>query len=63
MVKKPSGGTASRVRELIAPTADELGYMLWDMDYSDPENIRPLFFRAQLQNGILHIPTREEVVG
>ena len=41
----------------------ELGYMLWDMDYSDPENIRPLFFRAQLQNGILHIPTREEVVG
>lgn len=36
----------------------DLGWMLWDMDYTDPENIRPLFFRAKLQNGILEIPTR-----
>lgn len=40
-----------------------LGYMLWDMDYSDPENIRPLFFRAELNNGILIVPSREEVIG
>lgn len=31
------------------PTIDEtrdLGYMLYDMEYSDPENIQPMFFRA-----------------
>ena len=39
--------------------------MLWDMDYSDPENIRPLFFRAKLTDGILNVPTRDsgEVLG
>ena len=36
----------------------DLGSMLWDMDYTDPENIQPLFFRAKLRNGILEIPTR-----
>lgn len=40
-----------------------LGYMLWDMDYSDPQNIRPLFFRAELNDGILTVPSREEVIG
>ncbi len=33
MIKKPSGSVAARVRELIAPTAAELGYMLWDVEY------------------------------
>lgn len=43
----------------------DLGYMLWDMDYSDPEDIRPLFFRAKLTDGVLHVPTRDsgEVIG
>lgn len=41
----------------------DLGYMLWDMDYSDPENIRPLFFRATLVDGVLKVPRREEVIG
>lgn len=43
----------------------DLGYMLWDMDYSNPENITPLFFRARLVDGILHVPTRDsgEVIG
>ena len=31
----------------------ELGFMLYDMDYSDPENIRPQFFRAVLKRGVL----------
>ena len=25
----------------------DLGWMLYDMDYTDPEDIRPLFFRGQ----------------
>ena len=36
----------------------DLGYMLWDMDYSDTQDIRPLFFRAVLRDGILEIPVR-----
>ena len=36
-------------------TDRELGFMLYDMDYSDPENIRPQFFRAELQRGILDL--------
>ena len=27
-------------------------------DYTDPENIRPLFFRGSLQNGVLNVPDR-----
>lgn len=33
----------------------ELGFMLYDMDYSDHENIRPQFFRAALHNGVLDV--------
>ncbi len=43
----------------------DLGYMLWDLDYSDPENIVPLFFRAELREGVLEVPDRDskEVIG
>lgn len=43
----------------------DLGYMLWDMDYADPEDIRPLFFRGRLADGVLTVPARDsgEVVG
>lgn len=43
----------------------DLGYMLWDLDYSDRENITPLFFRAVLRDGVLRVPTRDsgEVIG
>lgn len=34
----------------------DLGYMLFDMDYSDPEHIKPMFFRAVLRNGVLTVP-------
>lgn len=43
----------------------DLGYMPWDLDYSDPENIISLFFRAKLVNGVLNVPRRDsgEVIG
>ncbi|MDD6032583.1 MAG: type I-C CRISPR-associated protein Cas5c [Oscillospiraceae bacterium] len=43
----------------------DLGYMLYDMDYTDPENIRPLFFRTVLRDGVLEVPSRDsgEVIG
>ncbi len=34
----------------------DLGWMLLDMDYSDPENITPHFFRATLRDGVLKVP-------
>lgn len=34
----------------------DLGWMLLDLDYSDPENITPHFFRAVLQDGVLEVP-------
>lgn len=36
----------------------DLGWMLLDMDYSDPENISPMFFRAVLRDGVLEVPNR-----
>lgn len=36
----------------IGETRD-LGFMLYDFDYTDPQNITPLYFRAKLENGIL----------
>ncbi len=43
----------------------DFGYMLYDMDYTDPEEIRPLFFRAKLRDGVLIVPDRNsgEVIG
>lgn len=43
----------------------DLGWMLLDMDYSDPQNITPKFFRATLKDGILTVPTMDsrEVMG
>lgn len=32
-----------------------LGLMLYDFDYSDPQNITPLYFRAKLEQGVLNI--------
>lgn len=37
----------------IGETRD-LGWMLYDMDYSDREQIRPMFFRAQMVNGVIN---------
>lgn len=33
----------------------DLGFMLFDMNYTDPENITPKFFRAKLKNGVLDL--------
>ena len=34
----------------------DLGWMLLDMDFSDPKNISPRFFRAVLHDGVLEVP-------
>lgn len=38
------------------PSVDlELGYMLYDLDFRDPQNIEPVFFRAAMKNGIIDL--------
>ena len=34
----------------------DLGWMLLDMDYSDPADIRPIFFRAVMHDGVIQVP-------
>ncbi|MYL25022.1 type I-C CRISPR-associated protein Cas5 [Halomonas alkaliantarctica] len=51
-----------------APAINEdrdLGFMLYDLDYSDPSAPSPLFFRARMDNGRIAIPAKdsEEVRG
>lgn len=48
----------------IAETRD-LGWMLYDMDYTKAGDPQPRFFRAQLENGVLNVPAwnSEEVGG
>ena len=39
----------------------DLGFMLFDMDYSDRENIQPMFFRAVMKHGVLDLRDCEVV--
>ncbi|GAB6277152.1 MAG: type I-C CRISPR-associated protein Cas5c [Rectinema sp.] len=41
---------------------DELGWMLYDMDYSKPDDPQPTFFRAKLENGIVNTDRRDPKV-
>lgn len=42
-----------------------LGWMLYDLDYSDPSNPMPRFFNAAMQQGVIRVPAwnSEEVRG
>ncbi len=37
----------------------DLGFMLYDLDFSDPENICPAFYRAEMRNGKIIVPEWE----
>lgn len=39
----------------------DLGYMLYDMDFSDPENIQPMFFRAVMRRGVIDLQNCEVI--
>ena len=34
----------------------DLGWMLYDMDFTEPDDPSPLFFKAQLDDGVVHVP-------
>lgn len=39
----------------------DIGYMLWDIDFSDTSNIQPLFFRARMEKGVLDLTDCEVI--
>lgn len=39
----------------------DLGFMLFDMNYSDKANIQPMFFRAVMKNGVLNLKNCEVI--
>ena len=39
----------------------ELGLMLYDIDFSDPNDMQPMFFRAKLENGVLDLTNCEVI--
>ena len=39
----------------------DLGFMLYDMDYSDKDNIQPMFFRAVMKRGVLDLRNCEVI--
>lgn len=56
---------AARFRPVTDPTQepeacttadDDLGWMLYDLDYRDPASPNPRFFRARLQRGVMQVP-------
>ena len=57
---------AARVRLVIdlasesAPIGDtrDLGWMLHDLDFSDPTDPQPVFFRAQMNAGVIEVDTQ-----
>lgn len=54
--------------DIVHPTPNpdrDLGYMLYDLDYSNVADPKPRFFRARLVNGVVDIPAweSEEVRG
>ena len=53
--KSFAGDEVSVNDEFLEPPEKDLGYMLFDMDYSDQEDIRPMFFRAVLKKGVLDL--------
>lgn len=39
----------------------DLGFMLYDLDYSDPQNIQPMFFRAIMRRGVIDLQDCEVI--
>ena len=39
----------------------DLGFMLYDLDYSDKENLMPMFFRAVMKQGVIDLRNCEVI--
>ena len=39
----------------LSGTHQNLGWMLFDLDFSDKEDIKPLFFKAEMQDEVIDL--------
>lgn len=48
-------------KETLKPIADsrELGFMLYDMDFTNEKDPQPMFFRASMVDGVIVVPPKE----
>lgn len=46
---------AAEPRQPIAETHD-LGFMLYDLDFSNPKDPQPMFYHARMENGSIRVP-------
>lgn len=53
------GARTIPVPEELRGQRRELGLMLYDMDYQNPRDIKPMFFRAELVDGCMEVAGRE----
>jgi CRISPR-associated protein Cas5d len=53
-IKSPRDRPATAISE-----SRDLGFMLYDMDFKDLDNPQPMFFRAELKDGVIHVPERD----
>lgn len=51
LVKRPDEEPDRPVQE-----TRELGWMLYDLDYSNPKDIKPMFYRPTMVNGVIQVP-------
>ena len=51
LVKHPESESAKPIQD-----SRDLGFMLYDMDYSDPKDIKPMFYRPKMIDGAIKIP-------
>lgn len=51
LVKHPEQESAKPIVE-----TRDLGFMLYDMDYSDLKDIKPMFYRPQMVDGVITVP-------
>ena len=51
LVKHPESETAKPIQE-----TRDLGFMLYDLDYSDLKDIKPMFYRPKMVDGVIEVP-------
>lgn len=50
-----------KIRTAYEDQEKDLGFMLYDMDYSDINHIQPMFFRAVMKDGVLDVRNCEVI--
>lgn len=50
------GWSGGEIQTAYPDEEKDLGFMLYDLDYTDRRNIRPMFFRAAMKNGVINVP-------